>query len=81
MTINEKTKVSLYAIACSIPFLVSTVLWFSSINQKAEAAQAVNFDQERRLEKHDRMIEDQTNLLMNIRERLIRIETLLKTQK
>lgn len=81
MTVNEKTKVSLYTIGCCLPFLVSTILWLATINQKAEAAQAINMDQERRLDKHERSMEDQMHLLIDIRERIVRIETQIKNLK
>lgn len=39
MMIDDRTKVSLYAVACALPFLVGGILWLASIDAKASAAQ------------------------------------------
>lgn len=36
--IDDKTKVPLFAVFCSLPFIVGVVLWISSIDAKASQA-------------------------------------------
>lgn len=38
--LDEKTKVSLFAVLASLPFLVAAIIWIAGINTKAEAAQS-----------------------------------------
>jgi hypothetical protein len=58
--IDEKTKVSLFAAVVCIPFIVGAVLWMSSVDSKASAAQ----EQTREIKP----------MLQDILMRLIRIE-------
>ncbi len=37
-TIDDKTKISLFAVVVCIPFLVGGILWLSSVDSKASAA-------------------------------------------
>lgn len=59
-SIDEKTKVGLFAVLCSLPFLVGFIMWLTTIDSKASAAQ----------ERISGVIE----LLRDVRERVIRIE-------
>lgn len=38
MVINDKTNISLFAVLCSLPFLVGAILWLASVDAKATAA-------------------------------------------
>ena len=67
MNIDEKTKISLFAALASIPFLVGGIIWLSSIEQKASAAQ------------ND--MRDLKPVIEEIRDRVIRIEEQLKTRR
>lgn len=61
--IDEKTSVSLFAVLCSLPFVVGAILWLSAVDQKASAANA----------KLDEM-SNVKELIQDVRERVIRIE-------
>lgn len=65
--ITEKTTVPLFALLTGVPIAVGFIFWLSVIYLKAEAAQNYN-------EKQDIKIEIQNTLLLDIRDRLIRIE-------
>lgn len=67
MRITEKTSISLFAVIISFPFFVSVVLWAAGINERALANEA-------RVLKVEHKQDEQTNLLMEIRDRLIRME-------
>ncbi len=67
MVIDDKTKISLYAVACSLPFLVGAILWLTSIDEKASAAQSE--------------LQSARVLLQKMDERLSRIEGALGTNK
>lgn len=36
--LDEKTKISLYAVVCCLPFLIGGILWLASIDAKATLA-------------------------------------------
>ncbi len=65
--IDDKTKISLYAAVALLPFLIGFILWLSSIEAKASAAQ----DE----------LRDLKPLISDIRERTIRIEETIKRRK
>lgn len=67
VTLDEKTRVQLFAVLASIPVFVGAVAWITGIYLKAEAS-------ETRLEKQEQKIEAQYLLLQDIRDRVIRIE-------
>lgn len=69
-TIDEKTSIPLYAVLATIPFVVAAAMWLASISATASNAEQVNAEQEE-------MINHNRELLVDIRERLIRIETKL----
>lgn len=67
ININEKTTLSLYAVAVTVPFLIGGILWLSSIDSRASSAQ----DELKGLRP----------MIMDIRERTVRIEEQLKNQR
>lgn len=38
LSIDEKTKISLWGVACVLPFLVGAILWMSALDAKATTA-------------------------------------------
>lgn len=67
MEINASTKIQLWAVLGSVPFLVGGIIWLSTIYSTAADAQRIN-------EKQDLKLETQMSLLLDIRDRVIRIE-------
>lgn len=67
MVIDDTTKVRLYAAIGTLPVIIGAISWLTVIYLKAEAAEKIN-------EKQDAKIEAQFNLLLDIRDRVIRIE-------
>ena len=67
LIIDEKTKISLFAVAVAIPFLVGGIIWLTTIETKASAAQ------------ND--LRDLRPVVEEIRDRVIRIEEQLKRRK
>lgn len=67
MDITPSTKIQLTWVAASIPFLVGGIIWLSTIYSTAADAQRIN-------EKQDLKLETQMSLLLDIRDRVIRIE-------
>lgn len=65
--INDKTKVQLYAVFGVLPVFVGLISWLTVLYLKADAAEKMN-------EKQDVKIESQSLLLLDIRDRVIRIE-------
>jgi len=41
MDISEKTKVPLFAVLASSPFIIGAILWMTSIDAKASAAKEI----------------------------------------
>lgn len=80
MHIDEKTKIPLFVALGSLPVLVMAVLWIGSLNARvgAEEARADRIVDKIHLmeQKDDRILEG----IIDIRERLARIEERLKTQ-
>lgn len=64
MKIDEKTHINLYAALASIPFLIGGIVWLTTIDGKAQAAQ----------EELNRL----RPIVQEIRERVIRIDEELK---
>ncbi len=60
MFIDEKTRISLYAVATCVPFVFGGVLWLAAIDFKASAAESE--------------LKSTSTMLIEIRERLVRIE-------
>jgi hypothetical protein len=67
MNVDRETKIQLTWVAASIPFLVGAIFWLSTIYSTAADAQRIN-------EKQDLKLETQMSLLLDIRDRVIRIE-------
>ncbi len=67
MKITDKTSISLFAVLVSFPFLVNVILWSATVNERALA-------NENKVLKIEHKQDEQTNLLMEIRDRLIRME-------
>lgn len=62
-SIDDKTSVPLITVLCSLPFLVAAIMWLSSVDQKASAANA-KLDE----------LSNVKEMLQDVRERVIRIE-------
>lgn len=62
--IDDKTKISLFAVAACIPVFVGVILWLASIDFKASAAQEE--------------LKNTKVLLLEIREKVIRIDQTLR---
>lgn len=69
--LDEKTKISLYALAVCAPSVFGGVLWLASIDAKATSAETLGATNQSK-------IEIQTGLLIDIKERIIRLETLMQ---
>lgn len=67
MQINEKTSVPLFAVLGALPVFVGFCIWLGSIDSKASAAQED--------------LKGARALLLDVRERIIRIEDELKHRK
>lgn len=67
MEIDSSTRVQLWAVLGSVPFFVGGIFWLSTIYSTAADAQRIN-------EKQDLKLEAQMSLLLDIRDRVIRIE-------
>jgi cell division protein FtsB len=69
--IDEKTNIPLFAAMAALPLLSATVLWIGSIGERGDANAA-------RITANERKIEGQTDILTEIRDRVIRIEEQIK---
>ncbi len=69
--ITEKTRVPLFAVILTIPTLLGGMFWLTAIWQQGAEAQRVN-------DRQDRQLNNQTDILNDIRDRVIRIEEHLK---
>lgn len=65
--ITEKTRVPLFAVLVSIPTLLGGMFWLTAIWQQGAEAARVN-------DRQDRQLNSQTEILNDIRDRVIRIE-------
>lgn len=74
MNIDESTNIKLFAAIAALPAIATCVFWIAAIQLKAEAAERVN-------EKQDAKLETQMTLLLDIRDRIIRIESTQKHKK
>ncbi len=72
--INDRTKVGLFAVLGAMPFVISGIIWASFVYFKAEAAMTKNIEQDTRIEKHDVRFDAQWEVLIEIRDRLTRLE-------
>ncbi len=71
--IDDRTKVQLFAVLSALPVLIGFVSWLTVVYTKAEAAERAN-------ERQDTKIEAQYSLLLDIRDRVIRIESASDTK-
>lgn len=74
VSINEKTKIGLYAVLGTVPFIVGGIFWVSMIYFKVEAAEKIN-------EKQDQKLDSQMMILVDIRERVIRLDERTRIKK
>ncbi len=73
--INERTKVSLYAVAMAVPLAVAALVW--TVNVSTTAADAKTMSQENKAEfsrKYDKVYDE----LVEIKGNIVEIKTLLK---
>jgi large-conductance mechanosensitive channel len=68
VSIDETTKIPLFAVLSIVPVIVGFIFWLTVIHLTAQAA-------ERQNEKQDIKIESQYQILLEIRDRLIKIES------
>lgn len=69
--IDEKTGIPLFAALCAMPFLAGGIIWLSTIDTTAASALEET-------KKNTERIDTQMDLLVDIRERLVRIEERLR---
>lgn len=74
MDIDERTRIPLFAVLVSLPVFLGGILWLTAIDTKASNAEASN-------QRQDEKIEESQKLLLDIRERVIRIEEKLDHEK
>lgn len=67
MDINDRTRIPLFAVAASLPILIGFIFWMSSLYASVSNAEQTNVKQD---EKIDRLYD----LMIDIRDRVIRIE-------
>lgn len=67
MDLNEKTKIPLFAVLVSLPFVVGFIFWLSTVASDASAAKSET--------------SSIRELVLDIRERIVRIETRLNNKE
>lgn len=67
MDITDKTKISFFAVLCSVPILVGGILWLANIDAKATAASIE--------------AKSMREMVLDIHDRIIRIEEHLKVMR
>lgn len=72
--IDEKTKISVYALVGAVPLIVAGAIWVATIEAKATGAGDRSY-------KNEALIERQMGLLIEIKERLIRLEEKLTKER
>jgi hypothetical protein len=72
--LDETTNIPLFAALAALPIIIGFIFWLTSIDSKAQASIDVNAAQ-------DIKIEQARDILVDIRERIIRIETKLDNDK
>ena len=68
MVIDSRTRIGLLTVAAAIPTLTTLVVWAVRVEAKADHAAKTN-------ERQERQIDEQAKMFVEIRDRLIRIET------
>lgn len=71
MEINDKTKIPLYSVLGTVPFIIGGIMWLTVISVRAETSEKVN-------EKQDQKLEQQQSLLIDIRDDVREIKAQLK---
>lgn len=79
-TISEKTTISLFATIASVPFLAGGIYWLTVIYEQGAEAARINARQDNQIEQQAETIEKIKDMVVDIRERTIRIEERLKRQ-
>jgi hypothetical protein len=74
LTLDEKTKVGFFAVVGAIPVFAGFVFWISMIYFKADAAERMNNAQ-------DVKLDSQMQILLDIRDRITRLEQKLDRAK
>lgn len=67
MTIDEKSRISFFAVLSSLPFVIAGIVWLTTIDNKASAA--------------NEELKGVRSLVLEVRERVIRIEEFQKKQR
>lgn len=70
-SIDDKTKISLFAVAVGLPTIIISAMWLAALSARSDQALATSVENERRIEK-------QMDVLLEIKDRVIRIEEQLK---
>ena len=73
MDIGDETRIPLFAVLTALPVLIGFIFWLSTIYAVATSAEETNAAQEVK-------IEQTRDLLLDIRERIIRIEEKISRQ-
>jgi hypothetical protein len=71
MTVDSQTKISLFAALGGLPLLIGGIAWLTAIDARANSAETIAL-------RNEVVIEKQINLLLEMRDRLVRIEEQLK---
>lgn len=74
MTLDEKTKVGFFTVLGILPVFTGLVFWISMIYFKAEAAERMNVSQ-------DLKLDSQMQILLDIRDRITRVEQKIDQSK
>jgi hypothetical protein len=67
MDISEKTKLPLFAVLVSLPFMIGAIMWFTTVAGDASRASAD--------------VKSVRELVLDLRDRMVRIEILLSKEK
>lgn len=73
-TLNEKTKIELYAMAAVTPFVIGFIFWLSSINNSANGS-------EKKIAEIEQRVQNQNNLLISIKEDLTLVKYKLEIKE
>ncbi len=71
LNIDEKTRISFFAVLSALPFLIGGILWLTSVDAKASMSL-------QRSERTQQLLDKQMEILFDMRDSLIRIEEQLK---
>lgn len=71
--IDDKTKIPLFAVVAAMPIIFGGIFWMTIIYDGVVEATRVNIQQ-------DQTLKEESKVLLDIQERVIRIEERLKTK-